>query len=567
MAPQRIRPYLTCGGPSVGTNDSASPVVATPFIEGFGALSRDNRWLAYASNESGRFEVYATPYPSAQTKWLISAGGGLQPAWRGDGKELFYLAPKGQLMAVSVKTGPSLEVEEPQRLFETGVSAFGNPNYNRNHYAVTSDGQRFLITQPAAKLISCHRHGHSWLDRFNQGSSGLLTPRAAFLHEPRSPMVRTSALVLLFLSSMAGTVHGQLPTGTLAGAVSDQTGAVLADARIEVVNRQTGSTRTVTTAADGRYTATMLPPGVYRLTVQATAFKRLDREVSVEAGTTTTVDMVLELGEMNEGVTVAGAAPLIRRSEHQVGGVVTRDQIESVPLNGRNFLELAKLEPGVTNTTRLADGRTFVSSLGGGLQTIPRIGATRVTIDGANVTTPGTVGVLLQVSQDVVQEFHLATVNFDPASSLTSNGAINIVTRSGGNIFQGSGFYFYRDHRLAAYPGLTRDPKNPNPSFERNQFGAYVGGPLRKDRAFFFASVERTDQVGVVSIQPVEEFAALGGIFSTPYDGDQISARVDVRLHANHSAFARYTYDRNSTFANTRPLGPAIELVAADQPG
>ena len=135
---------------TVGTNDSATPVVATPFIEGFGALSRDNRWLAYASNESGRFEVYATPYPSAQAKWLISAGGGLQPAWRGDGKELFYLAPKGQLMAVSVKTGPSLEVEEPQRLFETGVSTFGNPNYNRNHYAVTSDGQRFLIAQPAA---------------------------------------------------------------------------------------------------------------------------------------------------------------------------------------------------------------------------------------------------------------------------------------------------------------------------------------------------------------------------------------------------------------------------------
>ena len=368
-------------------------------------------------------------------------------------------------------------------------------------------------------------------------------------------MVRTSALVLLFLSSMAGTVHGQLPTGTLAGAVSDQTGAVLADARIEVVNRQTGSTRTVTTAADGRYTATMLPPGVYGLTVQATAFKRLDREVSVEAGTTSTVDMVLELGEMDEGVTVAAAPPLIRRSEHQVGGVVTREQIESVPLNGRNFLELAKLEPGVTNTTRLADGRAFVSSLGGGLQTIPRIGATRVTIDGANVTTPGTVGVLLQVSQDVVQEFHLATVNFDPASSLTSNGAINIVTRSGGNIFQGSGFYFYRDHRLAAYPGLARDPRNPNPPFERNQFGAYVGGPLRKDRAFFFASVERTDQVGVVSIQPVDEFAALGGIFSTPYDGDQISARVDVRLHANHSAFARYTYDRNSTFANIGPSG------------
>ena len=177
---------------------------------------------------------------------------------------------------------------------------------------------------------------------------------------------------------------------------------------------------------------------------------------------------------------MAATPPLIRRSEHQVGGMVTREQIENVPLNGRNFLELAKLEPGVTNTTRLADGRAFVSSLGGGLQTIPRIGATRVMIDGANVRAPGTVGVLLQVSQDVVQEFQMATVNFDPASSLTSNGAINIVTRSGSNAYQGSGFYFYRDNRLAAYPGLTRDPKNPNPSFERKQFRAYIGGPIQK---------------------------------------------------------------------------------------
>ena len=134
---------------STGTNASASPVVATPFVEGFGALSRDSRWLAYASNESGRFEVYATPYPSAQTKWPISVSGGVQPAWRGDGKELFYLEPQGQLMAVPIRNGPSLEVDEPQRLFETGVFPLGNPNYNRNHYAVTSDGQRFLINQPA----------------------------------------------------------------------------------------------------------------------------------------------------------------------------------------------------------------------------------------------------------------------------------------------------------------------------------------------------------------------------------------------------------------------------------
>ena len=133
----------------------------------------------------------------------------------------------------------------------------------------------------------------------------------------------------------------------------------------------------------------------------------------------------------------------------------------------------------MTNPARLADGRVFVSSLGGGLQTIPRIGSTRVTVDGASISTPGTVGVLLQVSQDVVQEFQISTVNFDLTTSLTSNGAINIVTRSGGNAYHGSGFYFHRDHHLAAYPGLSRDPKNADPFFERHQFGS----PCRRPAA------------------------------------------------------------------------------------
>ena len=350
-----------------------------------------------------------------------------------------------------------------------------------------------------------------------------------------------------------GSARAQSPTGTISGIVTDPTGAALAGAQVSIVNRATGLSRTLTSSSEGHYSAAALPPSVYAVTGEASGFKQMDREAVVEAGTTTTVDLTLELGEMTESVTVAGTQPLIRHDHHQVGGVVTRDQIERLPLNGRNFLELAKLEPGVTNPARLADGRVFVSSLGGGLQTIPRIGSTRVTVDGASISTPGTVGVLLQVSQDVVQEFQIATVNFDLTSSLTSNGAINIVTRSGGNAYHGSGFYFHRDHHLAAYPGLSRDPKNADPSFERHQFGAHAGGPLRTDRAFFFGSFERTDQLGVASIQPTDEFAPLGGIFPSPYVGNQVNARVDVQLHRNHNAFARYTHDRNNTFANVGP--------------
>ena len=158
---------------------------------------------------------------------------------------------------------------------------------------------------------------------------------------------------------------------------------------------------------------------------------------------------------------------------------MTRAQIEALPLNGRNFLELAKLEPGVTATVRLPDDRTFVAPLGAGLQTIPRVGATRVTVDGASITTPGTAGTLLQVSQDAVQEFQISTVNFEASAGATSNGVVNIVTRSGSNVFSGAGVLFYRDDAMAAYPGLARDPSNPNPFFRQVQGGPMGAAPSR----------------------------------------------------------------------------------------
>ena len=354
----------------------------------------------------------------------------------------------------------------------------------------------------------------------------------------------------LLVVVLAGPAGAQAPTGTIVGVVTDASGAALAGMNVAITNSQTSQSRIVNTSVEGQYGAELLPPGVYRVSVEAAGFKRLERSAAVDAGTTTTVDLKLELGDVNETVTVRAAVPLLHSDHHQVSGVVHREQIDHLPLNGRNFLELAKLEPGFTNPARLSDNRVFVSSLGSGLQTIPRIGFTRVTVDGASISTPGTAGVLLQVSQDVVQEFQVSSVNFDQATSLTSNGAINIVTRSGGNEYHGSGFALYRDHRLAAYPALRRDPLNPDPFFQRGQFGFDVGGPLRSDRISFFGSYERHDQRGVVASQPrTPDFARLGGIFATPYLGHQSNVRFDGRLNERHHAFVRYTHDSNRLFA------------------
>ncbi len=365
----------------------------------------------------------------------------------------------------------------------------------------------------------------------------------------RPGVLLVSLVACILLQPCSGPAHAQTPTGTIVGVVTDGSAAAVAGVQVHITNSQTQQGRIVTTSTEGQYVAELLQPGVYLMTVEAAGFKRLQRTATVEAGTATTVDLALEIGDLNETVTVRGSEPLLHLDHHQIAGVVRREQIDTLPLNGRNFLELAKLEPGVTNPTRLGDNRVFIASLGSGLQTIPRVGYSRVTVDGANIVSAGTAGVHFQVSQDVVQEFQISTVNFDQATSLSSNGAINIVTRSGGNDYRGSGFFFYRDDNLAAYPGLGRDPNNPDPFFRRAQFGFETGGPIRKDRVFFFGSYERHDQRGVGAVYPgTPEFAPLGGIFPAPYLGDLFNVRTDVRLDSNHTVFARYTLDSNRLF-------------------
>jgi len=370
-------------------------------------------------------------------------------------------------------------------------------------------------------------------------------------------VTRIPLQLLLIVILAHGLAHAQSPTGTITGFVTDLRGVHVAGARITVTDLNTGSVRNVKTSTDGDYSVPALAAGAYTVAAEVEGFRRVESKTIVEAGTTTTVNLLV--GELTEQVTVNDLAPRINYESHQVDGLVSRQQIESLPLNGRNFLDLARLEPGITNPIRGTNNRVFVPVLGAGVQTTPRIGFTRVTVDGGDIDLVGTIGAAMQVSQEAVQEFQIAMVNFDPATSVTTDGAINIVTRSGGNDFHGSGFYFLRDHKLSAYPGLSRDLSNPDPFFQRQQFGFEVGGPIKKGRAFFFTNYERNDQRGVVSVQPRSpDFAPLGGIFPSPYLGNQFNLRLDAHLNSNHNAFVRYTHDGNTAFGgsvNSLPSG------------
>ena len=279
---------------------------------------------------------------------------------------------------------------------------------------------------------------------------------------------------LLVALAAAVVARAQAPTGTIGGVATDSTGAAVAGARVIITNRASGLYRNLTTSAEGDYSAPTLPSGVYQVKAEATGFTLLELSATVEAGTTTTVNLVLQAVGINEKIVVSDVAPLIHYEQHQVGGVVSRMQIENLPLNGRSFLELAKLEPGVTAPTRGSDNRTFVPVLGSpGGQNGTR---TRVTVDGGSVMQVFNGASAMSFSQELVQEFQLTSMNFDLATGETASGAINIVTRSGGNDLHGGAFYFFRDHNLAAYPALQRDLTNLDPFFQRRQFGLYLGG-------------------------------------------------------------------------------------------
>ena len=351
-------------------------------------------------------------------------------------------------------------------------------------------------------------------------------------------------------------VLGQTPTGAVSGTVTDRSGSALRDARVILSRPDTGSRRSVTTDDQGRYLLASLDPGTFELRVASSGFSDAHRLVTIRVGDHLTADFVLDVGGPNLEVRVAGGAPVLNVVDYRVSSSVTRSQIEAVPLNGRSFLELAQLQPSVQ-----VNSVTNPGTLGNNYQRVQMGGAyysqTRITIDGSTVGDRFAGGTTQGLSQESVQEFQVSTFNFDAATGLTGSGAINIVTRAGTNAMHGSAFLYFRDHHLAAYPGLRRDPLSPGtPFFARRQSGGSAGGPVIQDRVFWFANYERNNQDAVFAIannHPV--FSKFDGIFANPLDGHQFNVRIDGRVSDSQHLFVRYSGDRNETITPAANVG------------
>ncbi|HYL39095.1 MAG TPA: carboxypeptidase-like regulatory domain-containing protein [Bryobacteraceae bacterium] len=391
---------------------------------------------------------------------------------------------------------------------------------------------------------------------------------------------RTSVLMFLgfLLIWAAATVQAQAPTGVISGTVTDQTGAVMPNVSVTVTEKTTGTARTLTTNNSGLYSAPALLAGDYEVRAESAGFRTMVRQATVTAGNTITVDMSMALGQASDVVNVEATAAAINYESHTVAGTIARNTIQELPINGRSFLNLATLEPGVTVTTG-------VPAQFNSLINVQVLGAVtsyvRMTIDGGiiNDEWEGNGSTSLNVSQEVVQEFQMSSVNFDASSGIGAGGQVNIVTRSGSNTFHGSGYFFFRDHNMAAYPGLRRPDNvtafNPNckdpssagckaaqsPFFVRRNPGVWVGGPIKKDKLFFFTNYEYQNQVQAYALQQdLPSLAGLSTVSLSPYVAKYFTTRFDYILSPKHTLFARYSHDGNLGFG---PYGGAQPLQSS----
>lgn len=344
--------------------------------------------------------------------------------------------------------------------------------------------------------------------------------------------------------------------GSIQGTITDQSGAIIPNAQITITSPETGYNHTLHTDASGFYAVGPLTPGEYVVTVSATGFQQLKVTTVIRTGTATHGSYKLTVGSTTQTIQVNAGAVQLNTDQAGVSDVITSQQIKSLPVNGRNFLDLAAIEPGVL----LQQGQDFDPTKAG-YSAISVSGVsgrtTRILLDGQDITDETVGTTVFNVSQGSINEFQLNRANQDVSGEVTSTGQVLVTTTSGTNHFHGQLFYNFQDYR-AGFAETTGGYAAP---FQRNQFGGSVGGPILKDKLFFFANSERIkqDSEGKAQASPSfnQPFAGPGqpGILDmfptipSPFRDTYSAGRLDFNGMGGHY-FARVNYEVNSVAAN-----------------
>jgi hypothetical protein len=376
--------------------------------------------------------------------------------------------------------------------------------------------------------------------------------------------MRKFALALTLLASCPGMyILAQVPTATVNGLVRDSQGALIPQAHVSVTSLKQGTVRISLSNPDGSYSLSNLQPDEYLIAISAPGFATVQYDhVQLGAGKTTTLDTKLSPTAEATTLQVSGTGNEVSLSQSMVQGQITSNTIQNIPLNGRNFLELAFLLPGNRPAPTFDPTKTNtleVSSAGG----FGRGG--NITVDGGDNNDEVVGGTLSNLPEDSIQEFQIATARFTSEVGRSGNSIINIVTRSGTNAVHGSAFVFVRNGALQALPA-TFDHQLPAPPFSREQFGGSIGAPLRRNKAFIFSSVEYRDQNASILTGTRDFTTDVIDNTSAPAPLRELlfSNRVDYNFNPNNNLYARYSFNRSTdtaqaTPSSTTPLSTAAE--------
>jgi len=323
------------------------------------------------------------------------------------------------------------------------------------------------------------------------------------------------ATLIISLLAFVPAAVAQITSGTITGVVTDTSGAAVAGASVTIASTQTGSVRTATTNSEGNFSFPELSPGAYNITVTKQGFKKVEqRGVEAHVADLTNVTIKMPVGGMVETVEVQASAVQVETQTGVVGNLVTGQEVRELPMNGRNFVQLTTLMPGAAVAENF-DGKNkgLLAGVDISFSGAPA-NANQWRVDGANNNDIGSQRtILVYPSIDAIEEFKILRNSYGPEFGGAGGAQINIVTRGGGNDFHGSAYYFGRNDALNAKNYLL-GPTDHKQLLRRNDYGYTIGGPIKKDKVFFFWSQEwNKEKRARVRAFQVPTTAELGGDF------------------------------------------------------
>lgn len=367
---------------------------------------------------------------------------------------------------------------------------------------------------------------------------------------PRSRRVLLFCLGVLFVFSSVVLAQGS--GSALGGRITDETGGALPGVSVTATNAATGLSRTVVSEADGTYRFGSLPAGTYNVRADLAGFGAVDtRGVVLNVARERQLDITLAQAAVRDSITVTAEAPLIATAP-AIGTSVSQNELEGLPLNGRQFANLGSLAPGTQlayNADPTKPGQLTIALNGGIGRNV------NFMVDGGDNTDDTIGGALQNFNLEAVQEFTIQTQSYKAEYGRSSGGVLTVVTKTGTNEFAGSLYGFYREDSLNSITESERLGGGEKSAYERKQYGGSFGGPILRDRAHFFATYEETERPSSYVINTDGIFADLDGqAVAIPFTDELITAKSTVNISAAQFLQVRYGYQKNADKYGAGPL-------------